>query len=185
MNSSILPPPPDNLEGHLLLSSPMLSGTIFERSCILITEKNDEGHEGFILNQKTKEKVGDLVSEAKDTRLGELPVYLGGPVKADCMHFITLSKQNGKFSFSANISIKHAIFCLDEDDTIVLPCLCYSGWTKGQLEQEFEHFTWFHRKASNSLISKKLDVRTWMRQLSSISPYHKLIARTPEKSDYN
>lgn len=179
MHSDLIPDPPTDLSNYLLLASPMLMGSIFEKSCILITEKNDSGYEGFIINQRTDQTVGDLLAKTKGSQVGDLPVHFGGPVQADTLHFLKLKKNGPHLSFTANISLRDASESINQEGTIILPCIGLSGWTKGQLEDEFDHFTWFFKRAGSNLTKAPLNIQLWKNLLSSISPYHKLIANAP------
>ena len=163
------------------MASPILTGSIFEKSCILITEKSAAGHEGYILNHKTNETVEDLYTKAKGTELGKLPVYVGGPVHTDSLNFVSItSSLEYGFKVEANIPLEYASTLVGQHDTVVLPCLGYSGWAPGQLENEFEQLTWFHRQPPLDLSQRTFKIKLWKELLEEISPYHQLIASAPK-----
>jgi putative transcriptional regulator len=72
--------------GKVLISEPFLADSDFSRSVVLLTECNDMGTLGFVLNQPIKtclhELFQDLDSEIK------IPLYKGGPVQLETLHFI-------------------------------------------------------------------------------------------------
>ncbi len=72
-------------EGCLLISEPFMMDPNFKRSVILLTECSDAGAMGFVLNHQSEYLLGDLLP---DLPYSEMPVYIGGPVGEDTLHFI-------------------------------------------------------------------------------------------------
>ncbi|MEN9459613.1 MAG: hypothetical protein RL135_2236, partial [Bacteroidota bacterium] len=72
-------------KGILLLSDPFLKDPNFIRTAVLICDHNEEGDIGFILNKKTDQILGDVVEIADGLTL---PVFEGGPVEQQTLHFI-------------------------------------------------------------------------------------------------
>jgi putative transcriptional regulator len=71
--------------GKLLISEPFLKDPNFKRSVILLTEHNEEGTIGFVLNQPSNLLLKDLIP---DLWQANYTVYVGGPVEMDTIHFI-------------------------------------------------------------------------------------------------
>src|ERR1700752_2353083 len=71
--------------GRLLISEPFMLDPNFKRSVILLTEYGDEGSMGFVLNHESEYLLGDLMPEMQ---YSEMPVFIGGPVGNDTLHFI-------------------------------------------------------------------------------------------------
>jgi putative transcriptional regulator len=71
--------------GRLLLSEPFMPDPNFKRSVILLTEYSEAGAMGFILNHQSEYLLGDILP---DLSYSEIPVYLGGPVAANTLHYI-------------------------------------------------------------------------------------------------
>lgn len=79
--------------GKLLISEPFMADPNFKRSVVYITEHNENGTVGFVLNQKTELTLDNLVDDVEDT---DFPVYIGGPVGNDSLHYIhTLENLEG------------------------------------------------------------------------------------------
>lgn len=134
--------------GKLLISEPFLADPNFKRSVVLLTECSDEGTLGFILNQPSALLLKDLVP---DFEHGEFPVFIGGPVEVDTIHFIhrCFDKLNsgeeivkgiywgGNFETlkilinTGGISVHEIKFFLG-----------YSGWGIGQLTEELKCNSW-------------------------------------------
>ena len=133
--------------GRVLVSEPYLPDPNFERTVILMTEHNEEGSIGFILNKPADNKVGDLMEELK---LYKGPLYIGGPVQQDTLHI--LHRQG---DISDSIEIADGIYWGGSFEEIVIRLethqissndikffLGYSGWSPGQLEQELDVDSW-------------------------------------------
>src|ERR1700760_3334379 len=71
--------------GRLLISEPFMMDPNFKRSVILLTEYSDAGAMGFILNHASEFLLGDLMPELS---YSELPIFIGGPVGNNTLHFI-------------------------------------------------------------------------------------------------
>ncbi|HTB24083.1 MAG TPA: YqgE/AlgH family protein, partial [Puia sp.] len=71
--------------GILLIADPFLKDPNFKRSVIFLCEHQSEGSFGFLLNKTYEYSLKDLVNNADDL---EIPVYFGGPVQTDTIHFL-------------------------------------------------------------------------------------------------
>ena len=80
------------LKGSLILADPSLKDPGFERSVLLLTNHQEEdGAAGFILNKPMGKKVSDLIQIDEMRELGDLPVFLGGPVSSDQLTFASIN----------------------------------------------------------------------------------------------
>jgi len=77
-------------KGRILLSQPLLDDFYFSQSIILLTEINEEGILGFVINHPLKVKLKSLFPDFPDFK-GR--ISLGGPVASDSMQFIYRAKQ--------------------------------------------------------------------------------------------
>ena len=71
--------------GRLLISEPFMMDPNFKRSVILLTEYGDAGAMGFVLNHAEELLLGDILPEVA---YSEIPVFKGGPVGNNTLHFI-------------------------------------------------------------------------------------------------
>ena len=70
-----------SLAGSLLVAHPNMSDPNFRRTVLLISAHGpDEGALGVILNRPLDKHVSEIVTEPAPECLGEVPVFLGGPV---------------------------------------------------------------------------------------------------------
>lgn len=134
-------------KGTLLVSEPYLNDPNFERTIILLCEHNTDGSFGFVLNKPSKAEVGDVVEDLKNFHV---PVYVGGPVQQDTLHFIHQCEDledaieiipgiywGGNFD-NLLVKIDAKVVAADE----VKFFLGYSGWSAGQLDEELKTDTW-------------------------------------------
>jgi putative transcriptional regulator len=74
--------------GSLLISQPFLGDPNFERSVVLLCRhRPDEGAFGLVLTRRTETLLGDVL-ELPPGPAAELPLYEGGPVQLDTLHFV-------------------------------------------------------------------------------------------------
>src|SRR3990167_6862101 len=71
--------------GKLLLSEPFLEDPNFKRSVILLTEHNENGTVGFILNKPSNYKLNEAL---QNFPAFDAPLFMGGPVQTDTLHFL-------------------------------------------------------------------------------------------------
>src|SRR5881409_174271 len=74
-----------SLRGQLLVASPALVDPNFARTVVLITEHNDEGAMGIVLNRPSELRVGEAAPELAEVAGSEVPVYVGGPVQPEAL----------------------------------------------------------------------------------------------------
>ncbi len=75
----------DMLSGKLLIADPFLRDPNFMRSVVFICEHKDEGSFGFVLNRRYEQLLGELIAGIETC---EFPVYYGGPVQVDTIHYL-------------------------------------------------------------------------------------------------
>ena len=71
----------DSLRGKLLIASPTLLDPNFARTVVFITEHNDEGAMGIVLNRPSTAAVAEAVPPLEDLVGEDEPVFVGGPVE--------------------------------------------------------------------------------------------------------
>jgi len=170
-----------------MLADPSLREPGFCRSVLLLTDhEHDGGAMGFILNKPMGKKVSDLIDLKAVGKLGELPVFLGGPVSPDQLTFASLRWEatGEQVDFDTHLSSEEALHRLHEGFH-VRAFVGYSGWSEGQLESELQQRAWITRKAVASVVAGEAGDRLWGDLLSDMGPYYRLLASTPEKPELN
>lgn len=143
-----------NLSNHLLIASPMLNNSEFERSVVYICEHQEGGAIGLIINHPLQEDLGIVFSQLHITPDNEdsihLPLLYGGPNQTE-RGFVIHRQMSDNFRSSLHINkdvtvttSKDIITALAENKgpTDFLVTLGYAGWEKEQLEREIISDAW-------------------------------------------
>jgi len=131
----------------MLVSEPYLSDPNFGRTIILLCEHNAEGSFGFVLNKPSMARIADVLEDLKEI---DAPVYIGGPVQQDTLHFIhQCADLEGATEISPGVywggNFESLLIHLDLQKVKVEDVkffLGYSGWSAGQLEEELKVDSW-------------------------------------------
>jgi putative transcriptional regulator len=141
--------------GIFLKSTTLLNGTLFENAVIFITEYNEKGSMGFVVNQQFPRKLNEL----EEFKKGQpFPIYLGGPVDQEHLYFIHQRPDlikggepvtdaiflGGDFTSAVKSIDNHLI---TEKDIIIF--LGYCGWNCGELEEEIAEGSWEVQEMGN------------------------------------
>jgi putative transcriptional regulator len=134
--------------GRLLISEPFLADPNFKRSVVLLSDYGEGGAMGFILNQPSDLLVKDLIPDLAEANF---PIYIGGPVEVDTIHFIHCchGKMNSGELIADGIywggdfeTLKILVNTGQIEEHEVKFFLGYAGWGFKQLEEELATNTW-------------------------------------------
>src|SRR5881392_4300922 len=96
---------PLSLAGSLLVAHPNMLDPNFRRAVLFISAHDaEDGALGVILNRPLDKQVADLVNETPPEGLGDIPVFLGGPVGKNQLMFAAFEWQKGE-----GLKLKHNI----------------------------------------------------------------------------
>jgi len=134
-------------KGKILVSEPYLPDPNFERTIILLCEHNDDGSFGFVMNKPSLAKLGDVM---QDLSAFDAPVFIGGPVQQDTLHYIhrvqdleeSIEVMDGIYwggNFDQLVSLIETKQVASSDIKFFLG---YSGWSAGQIEEELKEDSW-------------------------------------------
>ena len=147
-------------KGSILLSEPFLQDPNFERSVIVLCEYLPEETFGFVLNHKTDSQLNDLIKIAPK----EIPVFIGGPVANDSLFYLHTFKDiesseevlPGLFFGGELTEIFEFLSSNEANKEKIRFFIGYSGWSKGQLEQEIKERAWIcvNNIPSKTILSK-------------------------------
>jgi len=181
------PGQPESLSGSLLLASPALRDPNFFHTVLLLaSHSSDSGAFGYILNRPLEKKVSDLLSDEDLGALGELPVFLGGPVGTDKLTFAAFdwNTKTRQLRCQTPLSTEQALSELGKGRT-VRGFVGYSGWSEGQLENELEQNSWITCPPQQKIITEGESPELWRLILDDLGPYYKLLARMPADPSMN
>jgi putative transcriptional regulator len=172
----------NSIAGSLLLADPSLRDGYFDRSVVFMVDHNTkDGSLGLILNKPTPRKVGDLISSEQFKNLAHLPVYMGGPVGNDQMLFANFEwTEPNTLICEFRLSAEQAAELVNQPQANLRAFVGHSGWTPGQLQEEFERHAWFCRNAPARMVLEAQNETMWKSLLQELSPFHHVISLTPE-----
>jgi len=134
--------------GAILISDPFLKDPNFMRTVVFLCEHAAEGSFGFVLNRPYEHTLDELLADLEGFRI---PVYYGGPVQVDTLHFLhTLPNDivDGKevtdgIYWGGNFQ---QVLSMIRSKTLDLEkirfFLGYSGWGENQLQEEQDEKSW-------------------------------------------
>lgn len=176
------------LAGSLLLAHPHLKDPNFASSVVLLTQHEEEGSLGVVLNQSTGERLGQLSSEFHNCGLGEVPVYVGGPVNQNQIILAAwkLQRELGQFQLFFGMEPDVARTKMEEDPDLVFRAFKgYAGWTEGQLMGELDANAWVVSDVDAESISNREGTDLWRHLIMEVNPELGLLSLVPEDPDSN
>ena len=177
------------LQGQLLIASPGLLDPNFHRTVVLVTEHNDEGAAGLVLNRPSPAAVAEVVPELEQLVEDGEQVWFGGPVQPNAVLVL------GEFPDPEDAAVP--LFgalgfpALDDPDEVV-PVTTrrrvfagYAGWGAGQLEDELAREDWIVEEAQADDAFTELPDVLWAELLRRKGGIYELVARIPEDPSVN
>jgi putative transcriptional regulator len=180
-------PPQRNLEGNLLLAAPQLRDPNFNRSVLYVAaHSRTEGAFGFILNRPLEKSVSDLLGDKSFGHLGQVPVYLGGPVSTDKLSFVVFdwSEKRHYLDCRTHLSKEEALHEVNLGND-VRGFIGYSGWSTGQLEKELLTHSWIVSPPEKIIVHSPDHETLWKDLLMVMGPRYQILAQAPEHPEYN
>ncbi|MCB9251384.1 MAG: YqgE/AlgH family protein [Flavobacteriales bacterium] len=171
-------------KGKLLISEPFIKDPTFERSVILIVEKNTLGTVGFVLNQVLDLKLVDVLESMPLNNI----LSNGGPVDHNTLHFLL----RGSEPISGSVTVIPGLQWGGDFEELmekvnlgmILPedlrfFIGYSGWEPGQLEMEMKHHTWITADASLKTVFESQHDKLWKYSMKSLGGEYAMLANSP------
>jgi putative transcriptional regulator len=178
-----------SLRGKLLIASPTLADPNFARTVVFITEHNDEGAMGIVLNRPSDTSVESVVSELAAIAQGE-PVYVGGPVQPEALVLLAefSDPEAAAWIVVADVGLASADVGLEALADAVRRGRVYagySGWGPGQLEAEIELDSWIVEPPLPAELFPDHPGTLWGDVLARKGGQYALIARMPADPSQN
>lgn len=158
--------------GLLLISDPFLKDPNFVRSVILLCDHETEGSVGFVLNKLYDRKLDELVPDFEGFNI---PLYYGGPVQVDTVHFLHRCPELGGMEINDGVfwggDFEEAAKLIKENQVNpndIRFFIGYSGWGTGQLEEELKTKSWITRDSSQQLVFHKKTEQIWRESLKDL-----------------
>lgn len=177
--------------GILLIADPFLKDPNFMRSVVFLCEHQEEGSFGFVLNKNYEYMLNELVTGLDDL---EIPVYYGGPVQMDTIHFLHQypDKISGGYEIVDGIywggDFEKAISLIRDgkiNTNKIRFYIGYSGWSGGQLNDELKEKSWLSVKANRNLIFHKKPEDIWKDALRHLGGDYEMMVNFPTDPQLN
>jgi len=180
----------ESLKGQLLLASPALFDPNFRRTVVLVTEHNEEGAAGLVLNRRSATPVAEAVPALAPLVEDEELVYVGGPVQQEALlclaefddpddaamlvvDSVGFVPGDGDFGLIAGGTRRARVFA------------GYAGWGPGQLEAELEASSWIVEDSARANLFASPEADLWGSILRAKGGVYRLLALMPEDPSTN
>lgn len=175
------------LAGQLLLAHPAMKDPNFRRAVILMSVHNEEGAMGVVLNRPMSKQLGELNADFALGPLAGVPIYQGGPVDPRQLIIAAWRWLHTESTFQMHLGIEpdKATEMLGTPGVTVRAFLGYSGWGKGQLENEMKHRTWFTAPVDSDYLSQRDGPDLWRLIVGSLDPELRVLADEPDDPTVN
>lgn len=185
---SLIDQPQSFLTGQLLIATPTLNDTDFERSVIYICAHTEDETMGIIINKGHQGLLlSELLSELNIEGLpAEIdgPVLSGGPVSGErgfVLHPKTYYMSDTTLTPSETIALTTSREILEQLCQPPAPdfarlALGYAGWGAGQLEQEIMDNVWLNAPYNEAIIFDTPLHQIWKKALQSIGVAPEMIS---------
>lgn len=170
--------------GKLLIADPFLKDGNFLRTVVFICEHSEDGTLGFILNQETDLRLGDILVELSSS---EEPIYRGGPVQNDTLHILHQipqkleGKQIAKHIYRGGSfdALQETILMHDYEPGNIKLFLGYAGWAAGQLDSEMTEGTWLVADADEEIVFHTPANEVWRKSIQLLGNDYRYLAQLP------
>ncbi len=181
--------------GTLLISKPFLGDPNFERSVLIICrDEPADGSFGLVLNRRTNLTLGDVLDlPAPDHAAAPVPLYLGGPVEPDTLHFL-----HQRADLPGAQALGQAVYWGGDFEMLLellgsgaVPAdavrlfVGYSGWSAGQLAAEMQGQSWIRQPASAGKVFTLASDAFWRDILREKGGRYKVLANYPVDPSLN
>lgn len=171
--------------GILLIADPFLKDPNFLRTVVFLCEHKEEGSFGFVINRPFTHTLDELLTDLSGH---PLPVFYGGPVQMDTIHFIHQYPDiipggtevmkgvywGGEIDIALELVKSNTI-----DPAKIRFYLGYSGWGSHQLNDEIQQKSWLTVKATSPLVFHKDPNEIWKDALRQLGGEYEMMVNFP------
>ncbi len=178
-------------KGRVLISEPFLPDSFFNRTIVYLTEHNEKGSVGFIINKSINIRVSDALEgfPGWDENL-----TMGGPVAPDTLHYLHTMGDivprsvlvSGNIFWGGDIDVLRQLISSGRMKTgDIRFFLGYSGWGEGQLDRELKENSWVIADVNPGVIMNYREEDSWKRVLRDLNKRYSIWAEFPESPEMN
>lgn len=171
--------------GILLIADPFLKDPNFIRTVVFLCEHQEQGSFGFVLNKQHEQTLDELIADLEGY---QLPVYYGGPVQQDTIHFLhqypdlipDSYKINNDIYWGGNFETVTALIKARSIDLSKIKFFIgYSGWGDGQLNNELKEKSWLTVFATRNLVFHTRHSEVWKGSLQHLGGEYEMMINFP------
>ncbi|MDO9373556.1 MAG: YqgE/AlgH family protein [Ferruginibacter sp.] len=171
--------------GILLIADPFLKDPHFMRTVVFICEHQEEGTFGFVLNKKYEQTLDELINNFDGF---SIPVYYGGPVQGDTIHFLHQypdmipggqEVMKGVFWGGDFEMVTKLVQNNEVDMNKIRFFIGYSGWSSGQLNDELTEKTWLTVGGTRKLVFHPHAEEVWKDSLKHLGGDYEMMINFP------
>jgi putative transcriptional regulator len=172
-----LPTTPDvsgrtSLAGQLLIATPALRGSPFERSVILVAQHNQDGALGIVINHPLNERPIASIVEASGAEAtginGSVRVFRGGPVSPEIAfvihgadyHLADTLDIDGRVALTTGLDVLRDMGG-GKGPAKSLVAFGYAGWAPSQLDDEVARGDWYIVPEDPALVFDDDRAKVW------------------------
>jgi len=180
----------DSLRGKLLVASPALVDPNFARTVLLITEHNEDGAMGIVLDRPSDMVVEEVVPQLADAAGADAPIYVGGPVQPTALVVLAEFSDPAAAAWIVTADVGFASTDVDTGDLASAVRRArvyagYSGWGAGQLEAEMEVDSWIVEPPLPRELFPDVPQALWREVLARKGGQYALVAKMPDDPSLN
>jgi putative transcriptional regulator len=178
--------------GTLLIAEPFLKDPNFMRTVVLLCRHQDEeGSFGFVLNKLFHQTLDELIPELAGF---EWPVFVGGPVQMDTLHYIheypdllpDCQEVAPGVYWGGDFETLKALMKNNEINADKIKFfLGYSGWESGQLDGEMREKSWITVQGNLHIIFETPMEEIWKACLKALGGKYEMMIHFPTDPQLN
>lgn len=171
--------------GILLIADPFLKDPNFIRTVVFLCEHQQQGSFGFVLSKQIDQTLDELITDLDGCKL---PVYYGGPVQQDTIHFLhqypdlipdSCSVGEGIYWGGNFETVTALIKSKSIDPRKIKFFIGYSGWGDKQLNAEMEEKSWLTVSANLNLVFNTRHNDVWKGSLQHLGGDYEMMINFP------
>ena len=170
----------------MLIAHPNLLDPNFRRTVLILSAHDPEqGSFGLVVNRATGKIVNEFLPDKELGLLGDVPVFIGGPVGGDQLTFAAFEWDEESLIVRTHLMIEEAREISEVDFDSVRAFVGYAGWGRGQLEAELTQKAWLVQKADRDLMDLQKCAALWPTIMREQGPWFRLLAAAPDDPSKN
>ena len=142
------------MEPGLLIASPQMHDTNFNRTVILLAHHGPQGALGVVINRAHEVRFSDILQDLPP-EIARQAVLWGGPVEPGAGFVVFRGEGAEGWAVPGGVTVSASRERLEEliaARAEFLLCLGYAGWGPGQLDEEFARGSWVYTEATPDLL---------------------------------